>query len=131
MAALIKENRHVCPPARHRYRRFFCRDFHLRTAGARALIGPVTDPSQTLVLCATSRLAQSLRWQDNRSRAKAGEVRWPTLDTATVAQWFAILAEKALLRGLVNADSVLARRVLDAYQEALLWEQVIGDSIPD
>ncbi len=89
----------------------------------------MTDQSQSLVLCATSRLAQSLRWQDDRAHIAAGDTRWPTLNTATLAQWFANLAEEALLRG--NADGLLTRRVLDTYQESLLWERVIAESIPD
>ncbi|MFY9328664.1 MAG: PD-(D/E)XK nuclease family protein [Georgfuchsia sp.] len=82
-----------------------------------------------LILCATSRLAQSLRWQDDRARVAAGETSWATLNTSTVAQWFAQLGEAALLRG-VN-DPLLSPRVLDAFQEAVLWEEVIAESIPD
>ncbi len=87
------------------------------------------EHSKSLILCATSRLAQSLRWQDDRAHVAAGDARWPTLNTATVAQWFAKLAEEALLRG--KADGLLLRRVLDPFQEQLLWEGVIADSIPD
>ena len=86
-------------------------------------------PTDSLILCATSRLAQSLRWQHDRAQVAAGETQWATLNTATVAQWFASLAEEALLRG--KAEGMLSRRPLDAFQEALLWEQVIGESIPD
>lgn len=88
-----------------------------------------TDDS--LILCATSRLAQSLRWQDNRARAAAGDRYWATLNTATIAQWFASLAEEAVLRGQVAESSLLARRVLDAFQASQLWERVIAESIPD
>jgi hypothetical protein len=86
-------------------------------------------PAESLILCATSRLAQSLRWQHDRAQVAAGKTQWPTLNTATVSQWFATLAEEALLRG--KAESLLQRRVLDAFQETLLWEQVISESIPD
>ncbi|CAG4882486.1 RecB family exonuclease [Georgfuchsia toluolica] len=84
---------------------------------------------ERLILCATSRLAQSLRWQDDRARLAAGETRWPTLNTSTVAQWLAQLGEAALLRG--EDDALLSRRVLDGFQEAMLWEAVIAESIPD
>lgn len=84
-----------------------------------------------LILCATSRLAQSLRWQDNRAHVAAGDARWPTLNTATVAQWFARLAEEALLRGAVGEGDVLAQRQIDDFQASLLWERVITESIPD
>lgn len=83
----------------------------------------------TLILCATSRLAQSLRWQDNRARVAAGATCWPTLNTSTVAQWLAQVGEAALLRG--ESDPLLSRRVLDGFQEAVLWEAVIAESIPD
>lgn len=85
--------------------------------------------TESLVLCATSRLAQSLRWQHDRQQAAGGETRWPTLNTSTVAQWFAQLAEAALLRG--DNDPLLSSRVLDGFQEALLWESVIAKLIPD
>ena len=83
----------------------------------------------SLILCATSRLAQSLRWQHDRAHVAAGDTRWATLNTSTVAQWFAALSEAALLRG--ENDPLLSCRVLDAFQEALLWESVIAESIPD
>ena len=82
-----------------------------------------------LILCATSRLAQSLRWQHDRAQVAAQETNWPTLSTCTVAQWFAALSEAAQLRG--EDDPLLARRVLDGFQEAVLWERVIAESIPD
>lgn len=82
-----------------------------------------------LILCATSRLAQSLRWQHDRQQVATGATSWPTLNTATVAQWFDALSEAALLRG--QAGDLLSRRVLDAFQETLLWEQVIAEFIPD
>ncbi len=45
-----------------------------------------------LVLCATSRLAQSLRTRYDLTRARQGKQVWNTLDVRTVAQWLDGLA---------------------------------------
>ena len=87
------------------------------------------NADDSLILCATSRLAQSLRWQDDRAHVVAGDRRWPTLNTATVAQWFSALAEVALLRG--SSAALLSHRVLNGFEETLLWERVIGESLAD
>ena len=83
----------------------------------------------SMILCATSRLAQSLRWQDDRVEVAARNTRWPTLNTATVTQWFSTLAEEAQLRG--SAGATLSCRVLDRFEEALLWERAIDESLAD
>ena len=83
-----------------------------------------------LVLCATSRLAQSLRARYDLGRARRHEATWTTLDARTVAQWLDGLAEERLLRG-EDAPPGSAHQVLDAFQERLLWERVIGDSLDD
>lgn len=81
-----------------------------------------------LILCATSRLAQSLRWQHDRAQAARGLGSWSTLRTATVAQWLGDIGEAALLRGVDDAE--LACRRLDAFEEQLLWESIVAESIP-
>ena len=73
-----------------------------------------------LYLCATTRLAQTLRAR--RPPGAAGA--WRTVSALTLGQWFAQLAEEAQLCGLAELP-----QVLDPYAERLLWEQVIADTL--
>ena len=75
--------------------------------------------SETLFLCATSRLAQTLR-----AEVPARQAVWQTCRALTMGQWLGGLAEEALLSGI--DDLPLA---LDSDAERLLWEQVIADSL--
>jgi exodeoxyribonuclease-5 len=77
--------------------------------------------SDCLYLCATTRLAQTLRGE-----MPGGQRVWRTRQALTPGLWFASLAEEALLCGL--ADLPLA---LDAFSESILWEKVIAASLDD
>jgi len=74
-----------------------------------------------LTLCATARLAQTLR-----EAAPEGAGVWQTPRALTLAQWLTSLADEALLSGTANLP-----QPLDAFAEQLLWEKVIGDSLAE
>ncbi|MDR1994883.1 PD-(D/E)XK nuclease family protein [Azonexus sp.] len=74
----------------------------------------------TLHLCATARLAQTLRGVPAAGRA------WRTPQALTVGQWFATLAEEAQLGGLAELPAAL-----DPFAESLLWEQIVAASLAD
>ncbi|WP_374326999.1 PD-(D/E)XK nuclease family protein [Azonexus sp.] len=74
--------------------------------------------SETLYLCATARLAQTLR----QTAPAAGAV-WRTPLALTLGQWLAELADAALLAG----EAV--PQLLDADAERLLWEQVVAEAL--
>lgn len=76
----------------------------------------------TLVLCATPRLAAALRQRHAHLQAEQGRTRWDALDCRTLAQWLAALREDWLLRG---APDALLRRPLTSFQERTVWETVI------
>lgn len=82
----------------------------------------------TLVLCATARLAQALREQHAAACQAAGQKRWATLVCRTADQWLEQLAEELALRGAAT-DGPLVSTVLDATQESLLWERVIQEDL--
>ena len=71
--------------------------------------------NRPLILCATARLAQTLR-----SEVPAGAEVWQTPHALTLNQWLAELADTALLCGCASLP-----QVLDPFAERLLWEQVI------
>jgi len=74
-----------------------------------------------LTLCATARLAQTLR------EAPAGSAGvWRTPWALTLGQWLNSLADEALLSGTADLP-----QALDPFAERLLWENVIADSLPD
>ena len=77
--------------------------------------------SDRLILCATARLAQTLR-----AAAPAGAAVWQTPRALTIGQWLTTLADEALLSGAATLP-----QVLDPFAELLLWEKVIADSLPD
>ena len=77
--------------------------------------------SDCLYLCATTRLAQTLRGE-----LPAEQAVWRTRQALTPGQWFAALADEALLCGI--ADLPLG---LDTFSERLLWEKVIAASLTE
>jgi exodeoxyribonuclease-5 len=74
-----------------------------------------------LTLCATTRLAQTLRGE-----VPDGLEVWPTRRALTVGQWLGSLADEALLGGI--ADLPVA---LDPFAERLLWEKIIAASLTE
>lgn len=78
-------------------------------------------PVSTLILCATARLAQSLRAVPP---AGAGAT-WRTPWTATPGQWFGELAEILLLEG------VELPQALDGEAERLLWERIVRNRLDE
>lgn len=85
--------------------------------------------SDSVVLCATGRLAQSLKTQYDHVCAARGMTAWDTLVCKTVNPWLAELGETMALRGAENP--ALQAAVLDATGERLLWEQAILDMLED
>lgn len=77
--------------------------------------------SLALTLCATTRLAQTLR-----GAVPVGQRVWRTRRTLTLAQWLAALAEEAGLSGVAELPTAL-----DPFAERLLWEKVITGSLTE
>ena len=78
-------------------------------------------PGDTLFLCATTRLAQTLRGE-----RPEGQSVWPTRRALTLAQWLAELADEAQVGGI--AELPLG---LDPFAEQVLWEKVIAASLTE
>ncbi|WP_434515064.1 PD-(D/E)XK nuclease family protein [Dechloromonas sp. ARDL1] len=74
-----------------------------------------------LTLCATTRLAQTLRGE-----VPAGRRVWQTRRALTLAQWLSGLAEEAALSGVAELPTAL-----DPFAERLLWEKVIAGSLTE
>ena len=78
-------------------------------------------PDDRLILCATTRLAQTLRGE-----AAGGRAAWQTVCALTMSQWLATLADEALLSGVAMLPAPL-----DPFAEKLLWEKVIAASLTE
>ncbi len=77
--------------------------------------------SDRLTLCATTRLAQTLRGE-----APDGQAVWQTRRALTIGQWLATLANEALLCGVADLPTAL-----DPFAEHLLWERVIAATLTE
>lgn len=84
--------------------------------------------ARPLILCATSRLAQSLNHQYADRMVGAGHTRWDTLNAQTVSGWLAALEDELLLRG-GDLPAELTREVLSDFQARLLFEEIIRNSL--
>ena len=74
-----------------------------------------------LTLCATNRLAQTLRVE-----VPGNATVWQTRQALTVGQWLGNLADEALLSGIASLPAVL-----DPFAERLLWEEIIAASLTE
>ncbi|MCE1180818.1 MAG: PD-(D/E)XK nuclease family protein [Rhodocyclales bacterium] len=77
--------------------------------------------SDTLYLCATTRLAQTLRGE-----LPAESQVWRTRQALSLSQWLASLADEATLTGEAELPTAL-----DPYAEKLLWEKIIAASLTE
>ncbi|MDP3540827.1 MAG: PD-(D/E)XK nuclease family protein [Azonexus sp.] len=77
--------------------------------------------SDKLFLCATTRLAQTLRGEVPGDKSV-----WRTRQALTLGQWLAALADEALLSGIADLPAAL-----DPFAERLLWEKVIAASLTE
>ena len=90
----------------------------------RVALADLPGGPEPAVLCATTRLATSLRRSHGELQAAGGATIWQALQSATPAQWLDHLTSAALLRGEIPAAS-MAGTFLSWPQERSLWEQAI------
>ena len=88
----------------------------------------VNLPGNSIFICSTARLAQSLRDAHGREQLAAGQRLWQPLPALTLQQWLDDLVAQASLTGQIPLAQT-PRGVLDATQERILWEQAISDAL--
>ncbi len=84
----------------------------------------------SVVICATRRLAQTLARAHDAAAQAIGNTQasWQTLNTTTFQQWLAQRFAHMALRG--HEPPALSQvRLLDPFQERLIWEQVIHEHL--
>lgn len=82
------------------------------------------------IICATARLARSLKMAQNRLQRDKGRTQWQPLPTTTLTQWLQGIITQAQLAGEIAAGT-LPSQALNALSERLLWERAIDLCIPD
>lgn len=89
-------------------------------------IDTATLPTDSVVVCATLRLAQTLAKTHDASAENQSS--WRSLNATTLGQWLHALYDALVLRGQAP-PSLVDRRVLNTFQEQLVWEKVIRQQI--
>ena len=89
-------------------------------------IDTATLPTDSVVVCATLRLAQTLAKTHDASAENQSS--WRSLNATTLGQWLYALYDALVLRGQAP-PSLVDRRVLNTFQEQLVWEKVIRQQI--
>ena len=92
-------------------------------------LSELLDAEETLMLCATVRLSQSLRQSYAKLQMQTGKTQWSTLNCQTVEQWLDWVREELVLRGLQTP--ALHCIPLDSTQQSLLWETIIREDMGD
>lgn len=82
------------------------------------------------MLCATARLARSLRQAGMRADLARGQARWQPPQLFTLDAWLQQRYTEAMLGGAIDPGDV-ALHVLTPLQEKLLWERVITEALAD
>lgn len=82
--------------------------------------------ADSVILCATQRLAQTLA--QIHDEAAAQQQAWQSLPATTPSLWLANLHAALDLRGLLP-PALNGLRVLNTFQEQLIWEQVIRGAL--
>lgn len=97
------------------------------------LLSPALDPVSLrqlpdgcTVICATQRLAQQLSQRHDENADK--NASWATLQSTTFALWLQTCYEAMALRDR-EPQALTGLRLLDAFQERLIWEQIIHQSL--
>ncbi len=79
---------------------------------------------KTVILCATPRLAQGIRWWCQQQAQQQGLSQWQAPQVYPLQDWLQQLTEQAILCGRIAVAEAPAG-MLSSTQEALLWEQAI------
>lgn len=82
----------------------------------------------TVILCASARLAHGLRVHHQKQQTQSGGVIWQAPTITTLSDWLADIVDRVMLLGAASADNA-PLSMLSHTQEALLWEQAIQHSL--
>lgn len=78
-----------------------------------------------LIICPTARLVRAIAADIAKAQVNAGNTQWQSPQVLTLTQWLDALTETSLLAGKVQNPPMR----LSAFNEQLLWEEVIQQSL--
>jgi hypothetical protein len=78
-----------------------------------------------LILCPTARLVRAIQADFAKAQVLAGNTQWQSPQVLTLTQWLDVLIESSLLAGKIKPATMR----LSAFNEQLLWEEVIQQSL--
>jgi len=81
----------------------------------------------SITLCPSARLARSVQNDITHQQIAAGKTQWHSPDVQTLAQWLESIMAEGLLTGVIDGQS--QSYVLSTFNEQLLWEEVIAQSL--
>jgi exodeoxyribonuclease-5 len=81
----------------------------------------------SIILCPSARLARSIQNDITQQQTQAGKTQWHSPNVQTLSQWLETIIEQGLLTGAINEES--PPYALSAFNEQLLWEDVIAQSL--
>ncbi len=81
--------------------------------------------SNSLILCPTARLVRSIQADIARKYTQLGQTQWQSTAVHTLSQWLDSITEQGLLSGQIAEP----KQSLSAFNEQLLWEEIITQSL--
>ncbi len=81
--------------------------------------------TNSLILCPTARLVRSIQADIAQKNMQLGQTQWQSVAVQTLSQWLDDMIETSLLSG----ETTQPIAALSAFNEQLLWEDVIATSL--
>ena len=78
-----------------------------------------------LILCSSARLVRSIKNDIARQQLQAGQHQWQSPPVLTLGQWL----ENIIEAGLLGGDIARPQNLLSSFNEQLLWQEVITQSL--
>ncbi len=88
------------------------------------LFDQINHDKDSVILCATNRLARNLRITFGQHQIDRGATLWRTPQATTIDAWLSSIGEQISLLGEIPID-LIPDRVLSPFQECLVWKQSI------
>ena len=83
--------------------------------------------ANSIILCPSARLARSIQNDIAQQQIQSGKAQWHSPDVQTLSQWLDNIIAEAMLTGDISEQTPPC--ALSAFNEQLLWEEVITQSL--
>ncbi len=83
------------------------------------------NTANSLILCPTARLVRSIQADIAHKYTQLGQMQWQSVAVQTLSQWLEGITEQGLLSGQITEP----QNALSPFNEQLLWEEIITQSL--